>query len=138
MVTDLAVLKIDGDNLRSAKLAESDGHLRVGDWVITIGNALALKGGPTVTLGIVSGLNRSIRTERGSFHGLIQTDAAINTGNSGGPLVNLEGEVVGINQAIFRQAQGMGFAMSAWEAKPIIEKPHRARQGHQAAHRPQR
>ena len=121
VVTDLAVLKIDGDNLRSAKLAESDGHLRVGDWVITIGNALALKGGPTVTLGIVSGLNRSIRTERGSFHGLIQTDAAINTGNSGGPLVNLEGEVVGINQAIFRQAQGMGFAMSAWEAKPIIE-----------------
>ena len=121
LVTDLAVLKIDGDNLETATLAESNGNIRVGDWVITIGNALALKGGPTVTLGIISGLNRTIRTERGSFYGLIQTDAAINTGNSGGPLVNLDGEVVGINQAILRQAQGMGFAVSAWEAKPIID-----------------
>ena len=121
LVTDLAVLKIDGDNLETATLAESNGKIRVGDWVITIGNALALKGGPTVTLGIISGLNRTIRTERGSFYGLIQTDAAINTGNSGGPLVNLDGEVVGINQTILRQAQGMGFAVSAWEAKPIID-----------------
>ena len=121
LVTDLAVLKIDGDNLETATLAESNGKIRVGDWVITIGNALALKGGPTVTLGIISGLNRTIRTERGSFYGLIQTDAAINTGNSGGPLVNLDGEVVGINQTILRQAQGMSFAVSAWEAKPIID-----------------
>ena len=121
LVTDLAVLKIDGEGLPTAELASVDKRLRVGDWVISIGNALALKGGPTVTLGIVSALNRSIRTQAGSFYGLIQTDAAINIGNSGGPLVNLDGEVVGINQAILRQASGVGFAIAAWEAEPIID-----------------
>ena len=120
-VTDLAVLKIDAKDLPSPKFAISD-ELRVGDWVVTIGNALALKGGPTVTLGIVSGLDRTISTDEGhQFYDLIQTDAAINTGNSGGPLVNMLGEVVGINQARLPRAQGMGFAIDAEVAVPIIE-----------------
>ncbi len=93
----------------------------VGDWVVTLGNALALKGGPTVTLGIVSARGRTVSTERGALYDMIQTDAAINDGNSGGPLVNLKGEVIGINTAILRQAQGIGFAISSSVAGPIIE-----------------
>ena len=119
-LTDLAVIKIDAEDLPTATLAASH-ELRVGDWVMTMGNALALKGGPTVTLGIVSALGRTITTERGVFYDLIQTDAAINEGNSGGPLIDLNGEVVGINQAILRRAQGMGFATSASVAAPVIE-----------------
>ena len=119
-VTDLAVLKISAENLPTAEFGKAD-DMRVGDWVMTIGNALALKGGPTVTLGIVSALGRTITTEQGAFYDLIQTDAAINDGNSGGPLVNLDGEVVGINQAILRQARGMGFAISASVAAPVLE-----------------
>jgi serine protease Do len=120
VLTDLAVIKIDAEGLPTATLADSH-NLRVGDWVMTIGNALALKGGPTVTLGIVSALGRTINTERGAFYDLIQTDAAINEGNSGGPLVDMNGEVVGINQAILRRAQGMGFATSASVAAPVID-----------------
>lgn len=119
-LTDLAVVKIDAKNLPTATLAVSQ-DLRVGDWVMTMGNALALKGGPTVTLGIVSAMGRTITTERGIFYDMIQTDAAINEGNSGGPLIDLNGEVVGINQAILRRAQGMGFATSAAVAAPVIE-----------------
>ena len=90
---------------------------------MTMGNALDLMGGPTVTLGIVSGLGRTIQTEQfpNIFYDLIQTDAAINTGNSGGPLVDLHGRVVGINQATLRQAQGISFAISAATAQPIIK-----------------
>ncbi len=120
MVTDLAVLKIDAQDLPTAVFGNSD-TVRVGDWVIALGNALALKGGPTVTLGIISARGRTINTERGQLYDMIQTDAAINDGNSGGPLVNLSGEVIGINTAILRQAQGIGFAVSASVAKPIIE-----------------
>lgn len=119
-VSDLAVLKISADGLPTATLGNST-KLRVGDWVMTMGNALALKGGPTVTLGIVSGLDRTLRAEEDTFYGLIQTDAAINTGNSGGPLVNLDGEVVGINQATLLRAQGVGFAISSSIAAPIID-----------------
>ena len=119
-VTDLSVLKIDGQDLPFATFGDSD-DLRVGDWVVAAGNALALKGGPTVTLGIVSGKGRSIVTEIGELYDLIQTDAAINQGNSGGPLVNLEGEVVGINTVIVAEAQGLGFAISSSTAKPIID-----------------
>ena len=93
----------------------------VGDWVMAMGNALALKGGPTVTLGIVSGLDRSIQTSRGEFYDLIQTDAAVNVGNSGGPLVNMDGEVVGVNQATLRQAEGISFAIDSAVATPIID-----------------
>jgi serine protease Do len=119
-VSDLAVLKIDAEGLSSARLGGSE-HLRVGDWVVSIGNALGLKGEPTVALGIVSAQGRTITTDIGQLYDLIQTDAAINQGTSGGPLVNLDGEVVGINTAILRQATGIGFAISSSVAVPIIE-----------------
>ena len=117
--TDLAVLKIDAVGLPTAKMASEEPS--VGDWVMAMGNALALKGGPTVTLGIVSGLDRSIQTSRGESYDLIQTDAAVNVGNSGGPLVNMDGEVVGVNQATLRQAEGISFAIDSAVATPIID-----------------
>ncbi len=119
-VTDLAILKIKAKDLQYLPIGDSD-SLRVGEWVIAIGNALALKGGPTVTIGIVSALGRTIRSEEGDFYDLIQTDAAINEGNSGGPLLNLSGEVIGINQAILRQGRSLSFAVSANVASPIFE-----------------
>ena len=120
IITDLAVLKIDDDDLATIRMGDSDA-LDVGDWVVALGNALALKGGPTVTLGIVSARGRTLSTERGDLYDLIQTDAAINDGNSGGPLINLQGEVIGINTAIIRRAQGIGFAISSTAALPIID-----------------
>ena len=105
VVSDLAVLKIEPEEpLEVLKWGNSD-EIRVGDWVVALGNALALKGGPTVTLGIISALGRTVRTEREPLYDMIQTDAAINDGNSGGPLMNLNGEVIGINTAILRQAR---------------------------------
>ena len=118
-ITDLAVIKIDAEGLPTVVFGNSD-NLVVGDWVVALGNALALKGGPTVTLGIVSARGRTVSTDRGDLYDMIQTDAAINDGNSGGPLVNLAGEVIGINTAILRQAQGIGFAISSSVAFPII------------------
>ncbi|MCH7745199.1 MAG: trypsin-like peptidase domain-containing protein [Chloroflexi bacterium] len=121
VITDLAVIKIEvEEDLPAAILVNSD-SLKVGDWVVALGNALALKGGPTVTLGIVSARGRTITTDRGTLYDMIQTDAAINDGNSGGPVVNLNGEVIGISTAIFRQAQGIGFAVSSSVAMPIID-----------------
>jgi S1-C subfamily serine protease len=120
IVTDLAILKIDAQNLPTATFGDSDA-LKVGDWVLALGNALALKGGPTVTLGIVSARGRTVNTERGQLYDMIQTDAPINDGNSGGPLVNLNGEVIGISTAILRDAQGIGFAVSSKTARPIID-----------------
>ena len=120
ILTDLAIIKIDGENLPTATFGDSDG-LKVGDWVVALGNAMALKGGPTVTLGIVSARGRTADTERGTLYDMIQTDAAINDGNSGGPLVNLDGDVVGINTAIVRDAQGIGFAVSSSVASQIID-----------------
>lgn len=121
VITDLAVIKIEAEeDLPAANLVNSD-SLKVGDWVVALGNALALKGGPTVTLGIVSARGRTITTDRGVLYDMIQTDAAINDGNSGGPVVNLNGEVIGISTAIFRQAQGIGFAVSSSVAMPIID-----------------
>lgn len=120
---DLAVLQVDAKNLPVAKLGES-GKVKVGDDVIAIGNALALEGGLSVTRGIVSGLDRTIGTELNfELEGIIQTDAAINRGNSGGPLVNSKGEVIGINTAIANPsfAQNVGFAIAIDRAKPIIE-----------------
>lgn len=121
-LTDLAVLKIQGSNLPVAKLGDSD-QLRVGEWVIAIGNALGLEGGPTVTAGVVGALGRSIQEPNSAvLDDLIQTDAAINPGNSGGPLINLNGEIVGINTAIDTRGQGIGFAISINSARPIINQ----------------
>ena len=124
--SDLAVIKIDGQNLPVAKLGDSD-RLRVGEWVVAIGNALGLEGGPTVTAGVVSAVKRTVELPSGgSIEGAIQTDTAINPGNSGGPLINLNGEIVGINTLIAGQvtpdyqAQGIGFAIAINNAKPII------------------
>lgn len=126
--TDLAVIQIHGDNLPTIPLGDSD-SLQTGQFVVAIGNALGLEGGPTVTVGVVSALDRTIQEENGaSIAGLIQTDAAINPGNSGGPLVNLRGELIGINTATAGatsegfQPSGIGFAISVNEAKPIIEQ----------------
>lgn len=118
--TDLAVIKIAEDNLAVARFGDAQ-RLRIGEWVVAIGNALALPGGPTVTVGVVSAMGRSIEGNRGTLHDLIQTDAAINPGNSGGPLVNLKGEVVGINTAIIQGAEGIGFAISMHSARPVID-----------------
>ena len=121
IVTDLAVLKVEAEkDLPVISWGESD-ELRVGDWVVAVGNALALKGGPTVTMGIISAKGRTVRTDRGALYDMIQTDAAINDGNSGGPLMNMNGEVVGISTAMLRQARGIGFAISSETALPIID-----------------
>jgi S1-C subfamily serine protease len=102
---DIAVLQLsDPTGVTPATFATSD--VAVGDPVVAIGNALALEGGPTVTQGIVSALGRSIDTDEGHLDGLIQTDAAISSGNSGGPLANASGQVVGINTAVASSGQG--------------------------------
>jgi serine protease Do len=122
--TDLAVIKINGDNLPKAIFGNSSA-LRVGDWVVAIGNALALEGGPTVTVGVVSALGLTIEESSDvTLYDLIQTDAAINPGNSGGPLINLNGEVIGINTAKISSVEvsGVGFAISADSALPVIDE----------------
>ncbi|MFS8533003.1 S1C family serine protease [Sphaerobacter thermophilus] len=131
--TDLAVLKIDGEDLPTAPLGDSN-KLQVGEWVVAIGNALALPGGPTVTVGVVSALNRTVQEpgeggRAGPFlFNVIQTDAAINPGNSGGPLVNLAGEVIGINTLVAGttqsglQAEGIGFALAISTVKPLADE----------------
>lgn len=125
--TDLAVLKISVSNLPTVPLGRS-ADLKVGDWVVAIGNALALEGGPTVTAGVVSALGRDEQVPPGAngqpgpvLYDLVQTDAAINPGNSGGPLVNMRGEVIGVNTLGSTSAQGIGFAVSIDGAKPIID-----------------
>ena len=123
---DLALLKIDATGLVAATFAKP-GSVQIGDAVIAIGYALALDGGPTVTSGIVSALKRTIETDSGALNSLIQTDAAISSGNSGGPLVNLKGEVVGINTAVARgdstsAANNIGFSISVDEVLIVIEQ----------------
>lgn len=119
--TDLAVLRVKSDKpLPYVELGDS-GRLRVGDWVIAIGNPFGLGG--SVTAGIVSALNRDIHA--GNYDDFIQTDAAINRGNSGGPLFNLDGEVVGVNSAIISPSGasvGIGFAVPASTVKPVVEQ----------------
>ena len=121
VVTDLAVLKIEPDSVLPVVEWGNSESMRVGDWVVALGNALSLKGGPTVTLGIISALGRTVPTERGPLYDMIQTDAAINKGNSGGPLVSLDGKVIGISTAMLSRAQGIGFAVSSETALPVIE-----------------
>ena len=117
---DLAVIKVDAPRLPVLRLGGSE-ILSIGDPVIAIGNAMWIEGGPSVTAGIVSALDRSMEQPGlPKLHHLIQTDAAINPGNSGGPLINLRGEVVGINTALIPSAHGIGFAIAANAVEPII------------------
>ncbi len=109
--TDIAVIKIDGDDLPVVRLGDSD-RIRVGSWAIAIGNPLDLEG--TVTVGVVSAVGRvDLQISGGApiYQDFIQTDASINFGNSGGPLCNVRGEVIGINAAINAAAEGIGFAI---------------------------
>jgi len=114
--TDVALIKVNEKNLPTVEFGDSD-KLRVGQRVFAVGNPFGLVGGPTVTSGVISALNRSVRAEEGVIENLIQTDAAINPGNSGGPLIDIRGRVVGINTAIIPFAQGIGFAIPINSAK---------------------
>ena len=123
---DLALLRVDTTGLSPATFAAPD-DIRLGDEVVAIGYALDLDGDPTVTLGIVSSLDRTLNTESGSLKGLIQTDAAVSSGNSGGPLVSAAGRVVGIttlvsSTGVGSTANGLGFAISAAELLPEIDR----------------
>ena len=113
--TDLALLKIKADNLPYLSFGDPD-KLEVGEWVVAIGSPLGLD--HTVTAGIVSAKGRNIQS--GSYDDFLQTDASINRGNSGGPLLNMDGQVVGINTAIAQRAQGIGFAIPSSMAQHII------------------
>jgi len=117
---DIAVLEVDTDG-RLPWLEPGRSHdLMVGESVIAIGNPFGLSN--TVTTGVISALNRSIRTEDFVYHGFIQTDASINPGNSGGPLVNAEGELIAINTAVYGGAQGIGFAIPIDTAKRVVDE----------------
>ncbi|MBF6600747.1 MAG: trypsin-like peptidase domain-containing protein [Dehalococcoidia bacterium] len=118
--TDLAVLKIDGANLAPASFGNSD-DLQVGQDVVAIGFALDLKGAPTVTRGVVSAKGRTIDEQQYTINDAIQTDAGINPGNSGGPLVDANGNVVGINTAIIQGANTIGFSISSALVQPTVQ-----------------
>lgn len=123
---DLALIKVDQTGLEPAVFATPE-SIRIGDEVVAIGFALNLDGGPTVTRGIVSALNRTLVNDDGALDGLIQTDAAISSGNSGGPLLNDRAQVIGINTAVFQSsgvvaANNVGFAISVSEVLPVIEE----------------
>lgn len=121
-VLDLAIVKINKTGLPAVELGDSD-ELKVGEPAVAIGNPMTLDLERTVTQGIISGLNRSIAFENGTvIEPLIQTDASINSGNSGGPLFNARGQVIGINTAKMTSAEGLGFSIPINTAKPIIEQ----------------
>lgn len=119
--TDLAVLRVDTEPLQALPLADSR-KLNVGQLVVAIGNPFRFE--RSVSLGVVSAVDRSLPARSGALEGLIQTDAAINPGNSGGPLLDADGAVVGINTAMIPWAQGLGFAIpahtAAWVAAVLI------------------
>jgi serine protease Do len=126
---DLAVLDVDAEGLATVPLGDSSA-LAVGEPVVAIGYALDLEGGPTVTSGIISSLERTIEVQDSgggpgavrTYENILQTDAALNSGNSGGPLVTLDGQVVGVNAAGSAQAENIGFAVAINAAKPLIEQ----------------
>ena len=124
---DLAVVKIEGDglSLTAAELGDSD-ELKIGSYAAAIGNPLGLEFERSMSQGIISGLNRTITVSGSSgnavtMEGLLQTDATINSGNSGGPLLNSRGQVVAINSAKASNGEGMGFAIPINITKPIVE-----------------
>jgi serine protease Do len=128
MVSDVALLKIDGKKLPYIKLGNSD-EIIIGEWVIALGNPFGLfeiADKPTVTVGVVSAAGLNLRPEGGRFYrGMIQTDAAINSGNSGGPLMNALGEAIGVNAVIFTPNQGsvgVGFAIPINRVKNIVDE----------------
>lgn len=123
---DLAIVKIEATGLTAVELGDSD-EVNIGSYAVAIGNPLGLDFQRTVTQGIISGMERTITVSDGSssrltMDGLMQTDASINSGNSGGPLLNSEGKVIGINSAKAQSGEGMGFAIPINTAKPIIEE----------------
>lgn len=124
MDVDLAILKISAKNLIYAKLGDSD-NIKVGEKVYAIGNPIGFEFERTVTSGIISAIDRTIKIEEEEdsyMSNLIQTDATINLGNSGGPLINIDGEVVGINTLKITSAEGISFAVPINLVKTIIEK----------------
>ena len=116
--SDLAVLKIDSEQVLPAIKMGSSEDLMIGETVIAIGNPFGFS--HTVTTGVISAVNRSIRAEDRVYHDFIQIDASINPGNSGGPLLNINGDLIGINTAIYAKAQGIGFAIPIGKARKII------------------
>ena len=120
-LTDLAVIRIEGDDLPTAQFADPE-SITPYQWVMAIGYPFKLEGEPTVTAGIISATGRYIEEPNGVvLYDLIQISAAINPGNSGGPLVNLAGEVMGINTAIITGSQNIGFSISAGTVIPVVE-----------------
>jgi len=116
--SDLAVLKIDSDKPLPAITMGSSDDLMIGETVIAIGNPFGFS--HTVTTGVISAIDRSIRADDRVYHNFIQIDASINPGNSGGPLLNINGDLIGINTAIYAKAQGIGFAIPISKARKII------------------
>jgi Do/DeqQ family serine protease len=122
--SDLAVLQVETDQrLPEVKMGNSD-DLLIGETVIAIGNPFGLS--HTVTTGVVSALQRSVRTDERVYRHFIQTDASIHPGNSGGPLLNIDGELIGINTAIYQKAQGIGFAIPINKVERIVKEMLRA------------
>jgi serine protease Do len=126
MVSDIALLKIEGKNFPFIRLGNSDDIL-IGEWVIAMGNPFGLfdiSDKPTVTVGVVSATGMNLNADQGRiYRGMIQTDAAINQGNSGGPLINSDGDVIGVNAVIFTPNQGnigLGFAIPINRVKSIV------------------
>lgn len=119
--TDVAVIRVDASDLPSAELGNSE-SLKVGQIVLAIGNALALPGGPTVSMGVLSAKGRPLPGTDFIFEGLLQTDAAVNPGNSGGPLADLDGRVIGVTTMMIPYAQGMGFAIPINTVKKVAEE----------------
>jgi putative serine protease PepD len=129
---DLAIIRVALGDLTAVPLGHSS-KLRLGDGVLAIGFPLDLGGGPTVTQGIVSGLDRTVHADDGpDLEGLLQTDAAINPGNSGGALVNAAGELIGINTIAATDAENIGFAIAIDGARPVIDELRSKPAGSQA------
>ena len=121
---DMALIKLENAKGLTAATFANPASIAVGDPVVAVGYALALDGGPSVTAGIVSALNRTLTDSNGALNGLIQTDAAISSGNSGGPLINLNGQVIGINTAVANgdsntAANNIGFAIGVAEVQRV-------------------